>query len=408
MQLSDRLSVIEASPTLALTAMANKLKAEGHDVVGFGAGEPDFDTPDYIKDAAILALKEGRTKYTPVVGIEPLRQAVTGYLKRDYNLNYKPEHVVITSGGKQALYNIFMSILNKGDEVIIPAPYWVSYKDIVMLSEGVPVIIETSFESGYKMSVQQLEAGITPKTRAVIINSPSNPTGVVYSENELRAFAEVLEKHPDIWIITDDIYSKILYDGHKFNNLAMLSEKLRERIIIADGLSKAFSMTGWRLGYALTMNSGLVKAMEKIQGQSTSNATSFAQYGAVAALTGDLSFVAKMNAAFLERRDYLCNILLEMPGIRVVKPAGAFYVFPDISQLAKTDRFKQLMEKYGETTSISKAFSSALLKEKMVAMVPGIAFGYDKGMRISYAISLEQIKKGMERMGEFVRELAKS
>lgn len=404
MQLSNRLNAIEASPTLALTATANKLKAEGKDVVGFGAGEPDFDTPDYIKDACIKALKDGRTKYTPVVGIEPLRKAVVDYIKRDYNLTYKPENVVISTGGKHVLYNIFMSILNKGDEVIIPAPYWVSYKDIVMLSEGSPVILQTTFESGFKITPSQLESGITSKTRAVIINSPSNPTGVVYSEEELKAFAAILEKHPDIWIITDDIYAKLIYDGRKFFNLAMLSEKLRERVIIADGLSKAFSMTGWRLGYAVTMNTGLVKALEKIQGQSTSNATSFAQYGAVAALNGDLAFIEKMNKAFIERRDYLFETLSKMQGIRVFKPAGAFYIFPDIAELSKTAKFKQLMEKYKET-SVSKAFSAALLEEKMVAMVPGIAFGYDNGMRISYAMSLEEIKKGMVRMGEFVRAL---
>lgn len=401
MQLSNRLNAIEASPTLALTAMANKLKAEGKDVVGFGAGEPDFDTPDYIKDAAITALKEGRTKYTAVSGIEPLRKAVVNYIKRDYNLDYKPENVVISTGGKQVLYNIFMSILNKGDEVIIPAPYWVSYKDIVMLSEGNPVIVETTFESGYKMSAAQLEASISSKTKAVIINSPSNPTGIVYTEEELRAFAAILEKHPDIWIISDDIYAKIIYDGRKFFNLAMLSEKLRDRVIIADGLSKAFSMTGWRLGYGVTTNPGLVKALEKIQGQSTSNATSFAQYGAVAALNGDLMFIDKMNRSFLERRDYLYETLSKMPGIRVQKPAGAFYIFPDISELSRLPKFRQMMEKYNEK-SVSKAFSAALLAEHMVAMVPGIAFGYDMGMRISYAMSMEEIQKGIKRTEEFV------
>jgi len=405
MQLSNRLNAIEASPTLALTAMANKLKAEGKDVVGFGAGEPDFDTPDYIKDAAIKALKEGKTKYTPVVGIEPLRKAVVDYIKRDYNLEYKPENVVVSTGGKQVLYNVFMSILNPGDEVIIPAPYWVSYKDIVMLSEGSPVIVETTFESGYKMSAAQLEASLNPKTRAVIINSPSNPTGVVYTEDELRAFAAILEKHPDVWVISDDIYAKLVYDGRKFFNLAMLSEKLRDRVILCDGLSKAFSMTGWRLGYAVSTNVGLIKALEKIQGQSTSNATSFAQYGGVAALNGDLKFIETMNAAFAERRDYIYDMLVKMPGIRAFKPAGAFYIFPDISELAKTAKFKALMEKYNEK-SISKAFSAALLAEKMVAMVPGIAFGYDNGMRISYAMSMAEIQKGMQRLDEFVRALA--
>jgi aspartate aminotransferase len=259
------------------------------------------------------------------------------------------------------------------------------------------------------MSAAQLESRITSKTRAVIINSPSNPTGVVYSEDELRAFAAILEKHPDIWIISDDIYAKIIFDGRRFFNLAMLSEKLRDRVIIADGLSKAFSMTGWRLGYAVTTNIGLVKALEKIQGQSTSNATSFAQYGAVAALNGNLDFIETMKTAFIQRRDYLVETLAKMPGIRSFKPAGAFYIFPDITELAKTAKFKQLMDKYidkpGEK-SVSKAFSAGLLAEKMVAMVPGIAFGYDNGIRISYATSMDQIKKGMDRMGEFVRSLA--
>ncbi|MDH4198776.1 MAG: pyridoxal phosphate-dependent aminotransferase [Spirochaetia bacterium] len=402
MQLSNRLNAIEASPTLGLTALANKLKSEGKDVVGFGAGEPDFDTPDYIKEATIAALKEGKTKYTPVLGVEALRKAVTEFIKRDILLDYNAADVVICSGGKQVLYNIFMSIVNPGDEVIIPGPYWVSYKDMVMLSEGKPVIVNTSFESGFKMTTDQLQSAITAKTRAVIINSPSNPTGVVYSRDELKSFANILEKYPDIWIITDDIYAKLIYDDNEFFNLAMLGEKLRDRVIIADSFSKAFSMTGWRLGYAVTKNPGLVAALEKIQGQSTSNATSFVQYGAIAALKGDLSFVDKMRDAFQERRDFIVKTLSMMPGIKVHNPGGAFYVFPDISGLVQKPRFISLMEKYKEKTSYSKAFSSALLGEKLVAMVPGIAFGYDMGMRISYAISMEQIKKGMERVAEFV------
>jgi aspartate aminotransferase len=405
MQLSNRLNTIEASPTLALTALANRLKSEGKDVVGFGAGEPDFDTPDYIKNAAIEALKAGKTKYTPVSGIDELRGAVADYLKRDYNLDYNSKQVVISTGGKQVLYNIFMSILNKGDEVIIGAPYWVSYKDIVMLSEGVPVIVSAGVEDEYKITPEKLAKAIGPKTRAVIINSPSNPTGVIYSKEELKAFGDILEKHPDVWIITDDIYAKLVYDNKEFFNIAMVSPALKPRVIIADGLSKAFSMTGWRLGYGVSENPELIKALEKIQGQSTSNATSFAQYGAVAALKGDLTFIETMKKSFTERRDYVYDRLSEMEGIRVVKPHGAFYIFPDIKNLVIKDSFKKIMEKYNEKESYSKAFSSALLDQKMVAMVPGIAFGDDYGMRISYAMSMEQIKKGMERMAEFVAAL---
>jgi aspartate aminotransferase len=405
--IASRLSKIEPSPTLAITAMANQLKADGKDVVGFGAGEPDFDTPDFIKDAAISALKNGKTKYTDVAGIKSLREAVVLKMKRDHNLEYTTDQVVIGVGGKQVLYNTFMSILEPGDEVIIPGPYWVSYKDIVVLSEGTPIIVDTSYESGFKMTPEQLERALNSRTRAVILNSPSNPTGVAYSKEELIAFAGILKEYPDAWIISDDMYEKIIYDNLDFYNIAMVSAEIAERTIVVNGLSKAYSMTGWRLGYAAAKQTAVIKAVVKLQGQSTSNATSFAQAGGEAALRADQSFVKPMVAAFLERRDFLVNELNKMPGIRCHKPEGAFYVFPDFTGLTQLSGFRKMQESSLDEMSLSKLITRKLLEDKMVAVVPGIAFGYDRALRLSYASSMEQLKKGMERMNSFFQELAR-
>lgn len=406
LKLANRLNKVEPSPTLAITALANQLKAEGKDVIGLAAGEPDFDTPQHIKDAAIDALQKGQTKYTAVAGIASFREAVTMKLKNDNGLDYTPAQVVIGTGGKQILYNIFMAILSPGDEVIIPGPYWVSYKDMVSLAEGEPVIIPGDFDSMFKLTPDKLERAINKKTRAVIINSPSNPTGVAYTKEELQAFAAILEKHPDVWIISDDIYEKIFYDNAKFYNLAMLSPALAERTIIANGVSKAYSMTGWRLGYAAAKQTSVIKAIVTLQGQSTSNATTFAQYGGESALRGDQSCIEEMVAAFVKRRDFITDALNQMPGIRAHKPQGAFYVFPDFTPLVDSgalEKFKSAYPSAGE--SHSKLLVEALLDKEQVAVVPGVAFGYDNGFRISYATSMEQLEKCVERMNRFFKGL---
>ncbi|MDH5719450.1 MAG: pyridoxal phosphate-dependent aminotransferase [Spirochaetia bacterium] len=404
---ADRLNKIEPSPTLAITALAAQLKAEGKDIIGFGAGEPDFDTPEHIKDAAKKALDEGFTKYCDVSGLPDLKTAICDWYKNEYNLLFQKDQIIVSTGGKQALYNLFLSIINIGEEVIIPAPYWVSYKDMVMLAEGNPVIVQTTFTDGYKLTADALEKAITSKTKAIILNSPSNPTGAVYSQDEMQRLAAVLEKHENILIITDDIYDRLLYDDQKFFNIPMVSEKLRERSIIVNGFSKTYSMTGWRLGYALSERTEIIKAMAKLQGQSTSNATTFAQKGAIDALTSSQSCVEEMKRAFVERRDFIVDSLSKCPGINVVKPGGAFYVFPDFEELSKSDGFLKLKKENAEETSHSKLLTKLLLEKYLVAIVPGIAFGYDNGFRMSYASSLDNIKKGMERIHECFNNLYK-
>ena len=393
-----RLDVIEPSPTLAITALANSLKAEGKDVVGFGAGEPDFDTPQFIKDAAIAALQAGQTKYTAVSGIPSLKKAIVDKFQRENALTFKPEQVIVSTGGKQVLYNLFMAIMNPGDEVIIPAPYWVSYKDIVTLAEGKAVLVQAPIEQNFKITPQQLEQAITPKTKVFLINSPSNPTGAAYTETELKALAAVLEKYPDILIVSDDIYEKLMYDGIPFFNLPMVSPALRSRSVIVNGMSKAYAMTGWRLGYAASEQTEIIKAMDTIQGQSTSNANSFAQKGGEAALNGDQSFIEEMKKAFVERRNYVVKQLSAIRGLKVPMPEGAFYVFPDISGLLEAPGFKRLMAEHPEEKDPGKLLSSVLLKEHLVAVVPGSAFGYENGFRISYATSMAQIEKGVSRI----------
>ncbi|MCB1201373.1 MAG: pyridoxal phosphate-dependent aminotransferase [Leptospiraceae bacterium] len=403
---AERLNLVEPSPTLAITALANKLKAEGKDVVGFGAGEPDFDTPVFIKEAAKKALDEGFTKYTPVSGIPDLKAAIVAKFKRDNNLEYDVSQIIVSTGGKQVLYNLFLSVINAGDEVIIPAPYWVSYKDIVMLADGTTKIIQCPIEQKYKITPEQLENAITEKTKVFLMNSPSNPTGSTYTEDELRALAKVLEKHPQILVVSDDIYEHLLYDEHKFSNLAMVSKDLFERTVVVNGLSKAYSMTGWRLGYAACKDKEIIKAMDTIQGQSTSNANSFAQKGAVAALNGDQSCIDEMKKSFVERRNYLFERLNKIQGLKVMLPEGAFYIYPDFSNLVQSDGFKKLAAANPTEISVSKIISSALLSEYSVAVVPGIAFGYDPSFRMSYATSMKQIEKGMDRIEEFFQKLA--
>ncbi|MES0489729.1 MAG: pyridoxal phosphate-dependent aminotransferase [Leptospirales bacterium] len=402
--LARRLNRIEPSATMQITAIAAQLKAEGKDIVGFGAGEPDFDTPANIKEAAKKALDEGKTKYTSVAGVLEFRKAIADKLKKENSLDYKPSQIIVSCGGKQALYNVIMALVNPEDEVIIPGPYWVSYRDIVLLAEGEPTILPTTIDKNFKISPEQLESSITKKTKAIILNSPSNPTGTVYSADELREFAEILKKHPQVWIITDDIYEKILYDGSSFVNIVMAAPELKERTVVINGLSKGYAMTGWRLGYAATDNPELLKAIAKIQGQSTSHATTFAQYGGMEALTGDQSAVSEMLEAFTKRRDYMHKRINEMNGLQAIKPGGAFYIFPDIQELSQKESFIQLQKKYNEK-SLSKTLAKVLLEDYMVAVVPGIAFGADNGIRLSYATSMELIEKGLNRMEEFFSSL---
>lgn len=404
MKLASRLDLIEPSPTLAISARSAELKAEGKDIVGFGAGEPDFDTPQHIKDAAIEALQKGFTKYTPVSGIPELKQAIIAKLKRDNQLEFSPKQIIVGTGGKQVLFNFFLSVLNEGDEVVCPAPYWVSYKDIVRLAGGKMNIIPTRFENAFKMTPDELEKNITPKTRVFILNSPSNPTGAAYSPDEIRGIAQVLEKFPNVLVLTDDIYEKLSY-GIEILNIATASVQLRPRTVVVNGLSKAYAMTGWRLGYAAGPHE-IIAAMDMIQGQSTSNATSFSQKGAVVALNGDQGVVESMRAVFEKRRDLAFSLLSNLKGVRLFKPQGAFYLFPDIQGLEEAPGWKALAERTKET-DVGKIFCAGLLNEKLVAVVPGTAFGYEKGFRISYATSEAQIEKGLNRIREFVEALWK-
>ena len=403
--ISDRIKQIQPSPTLAITSLAAQLKQEGKDVVGFGAGEPDFDTPEHIKEACKKALDEGFTKYTPTPGLPSFREAIQEKFVRDNGLHFETDQIVAGTGGKQIIYNFLMSTINKGDEVLFPAPYWVSYYDMVTLAEGVPRVLPTNHHSHFKILPEELEKMISPKTKVFIMNSPSNPTGVVYTREELLAIAQVLEKHPQVMVLTDDIYEKLIYDGLSFQNLPMLSEDIRNRSVVMNGLSKAFSMTGWRLGYAASKMTPVIRSMVKLQGQSTSNPTSFAQKGGEAALRGDMSFLDKMKSAFVERRDHLLNELHACPNIQVSKPQGAFYIFPTIEGLLKLPGFQKLQKENPLEKSASKLFAKILLEKYFVAVVPGVAFGHENAFRISYATSMEDIQKGMERIRTCINRL---
>lgn len=403
--IARRLDSIQPSPTLAITALANQLKAEGKDVIGFGAGEPDFETPQHIKDAAVEALRDGYTRYTAVAGLPSLRQAIAEKFKSENGLEFSANEILVTTGGKQALYNAFLATVNPGDEVVIPAPYWVSYADMAALAEGKSVFVETTFENDYLMTPEQLSAAITPRTKVVLLNSPSNPTGSVYSRDQLIALGKVLEEHPNVLIFTDDIYETILYDNRKFSNIVMANPSLLERTVVFNGFSKAYAMTGWRLGYAASKRVEIIKAMATIQGQSTSNATTFVQKAAEAAFHTPAEVTKQMNDAFRERRDYIVSTLSNMSGIRVNNPGGAFYVFPDFYELAQTEGFQKLMNKHSDEKDAGKVLAKVLLEDYLVAIVPGVAFGYTYGFRVSYALSLENIKTGMERIGNFIESL---
>jgi aspartate aminotransferase len=395
-QLADRTKLIKPSVTLAIAAKAGKLRAEGVDVVNFSAGEPDFDTPEHIKAAAVEALRKGMTKYTDVKGIEPLRQAVADSYRRDHDLSYRKEDVLVSCGAKHSVYNIFQAVLNPGDEVVIPAPYWVSYSDMALLAGGVPKLVPSDEASGFRITAEQLRAALTPRTRVFVLNSPCNPTGATYNRDELLALTSVLEKH-DCLVLADDIYEKIIYDGFQVHNILTLCPALRDSTIIVNGVSKSYAMTGWRIGYALGP-SDVIAAASKIQSQSTSNPTSIAQFAALEAIRGPQDEVAAMVREFQRRRDVIVERLNAIDGISCRKPEGAFYVFPNIGGLLnKSGRGKKL--------SSPCDIADYLLEEAKVAVVPGEDFGSNAHIRFSYATSLEDIEKGCARIREAVRKL---
>lgn len=401
-QVAKRLSVVEPSPTLAITAKANALKAEGKDVVGFGAGEPDFDTPAHIKEAAKKAMDKGQTKYTPVSGTKALKDAIIEKFKRENHLTYDRKNIIVGTGGKQVIYNYFMAVLNPGDEVIIPAPYWVSYADIVRLAEGVPVIVPTTPAQNFQITPEQLKKHITPKTKVFIFNSPSNPTGAAYPKKDIEALCEILLQNK-ILILSDDIYEKLIYDGFEFWNPAMLSNELKELTFICNGVSKAYSMTGWRIGYGAG-HPEIIKNMDTIQGQSTSNACSIAQAAAEEALRGDQSCVTEMVKAFDERRKRALELLRNIPEVECPTPQGAFYVFPYIHKVYELSGFQKIYQ--GKTNEPkSKVFCDYLLENYNVAAVPGIAFGDDNAIRLSYALDMNSIEKGISRITKMIQDL---
>lgn len=391
-QLSQRVQNIKPSLTLAITARAKALKAEGKDIIGLGAGEPDFDTPDHIKQAAIAAINEGQTKYTAVDGTPELKAAVARKFARDNQLHYEPNQILVSCGGKHSFFNLTQALLNPGDEVIIPAPYWVSYPDMVTLAEGVPVIIEAGIDAGFKITPEQLEAAITDKTRMVVINSPSNPTGVTYSHAELRALGAVLERHERVIVLSDDIYEHISWNDEPFANIVTLCPALMERSVVLNGVSKGYSMTGWRIGYA-GGPAWLIGAMKKIQSQSTSNPASISQAAALAALDGDQSCIAPMVSAFKERHDYVVKRLNNIKGVHCLPSQGAFYSFPNcqeaISALGLSDDL---------------AFAEHLITQSGVALVPGSAFGAPGYMRLSFATSMENLTIALDRIEQAINK----
>jgi len=403
MKFSDRILQVKPSPTLEVNALANALKAKGIDVIGFGTGEPDFDTPQHIKQAAIRAIESGKTKYTPSGGIPELKKAVIEKFKRDNRLEYKPSEVIINSGGKHSFYNLMQVILNKGDEVIIPAPYWVSYPPMTLLADGSPVIINTDEKHGLKMTPEQLDSAITGRTRAVVINSPSNPTGAAYTKKEVQALAEVIGDR-DIIPISDDMYESILYDGLEFYNIANVSEKMKRKTIVMNGVSKAYSMTGWRIGY-MAGDAAIIEQVDTLQSHSTSNPTSISQWAAVEALNGDQSTVKDMLAEFDRRRNLIVEGLNRIPGFACMKPNGAFYAFPSVEKVYSMKGWPRIEEKYKSEFKSSK-LTSFLLEEAKVAVVPGIAFGSDSHIRLSFATSDKNIAEGVKRIEAAVGTLA--
>jgi aspartate aminotransferase len=396
--IADSLNRIQPSATIAASMKARQLKAAGRDIISLSAGEPDFDTPDNIKQAAVKALAEGKTKYTDVDGTPELKAAIVRKFKRENNLDYKPNQISVGTGGKQVIYNALLATLNPGDEVIIPAPCWVSYADIVMLADAKPVFVDTKLEDGYRLKPAALEAAITPKTKWLIFNSPSNPTGAAYAKDEIKALTDVLLKHPHVWVMTDDIYEHLLYDGLEFHTIAEVEPGLVDRTLTVNGLSKAYCMTGWRLGYA-GGPVALIDAMRKLQSQSTSNPSSITQAAAVEALDGPQDFIAHNNAKFIERRDLVVSMLNQANGLRCPKPEGAFYVYPSCAgAIGKTSAS-------GKTIANDEDFATALLEEEGVAVVHGAAFASSPAFRVSYATSNEVLKDACQRIQRFCGNL---
>ncbi|WP_044336386.1 pyridoxal phosphate-dependent aminotransferase [Rossellomorea aquimaris] len=387
--LADRVSALTPSTTLAITAKAKEMKSQGIDVIGLGAGEPDFNTPEHIIKAAYESMTEGHTKYTPSGGMAKLKEAVIHKFETDQKLTYAPSEIIVTSGAKHALYTLFQVLLNEGDEVIIPTPYWVSYPEQVKLAGGIPVIVEGKEENQYKVTPRQLKETITPKTKAVILNTPSNPTGMLYSSDELQAIGDVCLEN-DVLIVSDEIYEKLVYDGNSHTSIAELSPELKEQTIVINGVSKSHSMTGWRIGYAAG-NEAIIKAMTNLASHSTSNPTTTSQFGTIAAYLGDQQPVEDMRQSFEERLNIVFDKLNNIPGFSCLKPQGAFYLFPNVSVAAQKTGYNNVDE-----------FTKALLEEAKVAVIPGSGFGSDNNIRLSYATSLDALEKAIERMHEFV------
>ncbi len=397
--LSATLDRVKPSPTIAVTTKAAELKAAGRDVIGLGAGEPDFDTPQNIKDAAVRAIAEGKTKYTAVDGIPELKEAICAKFKRDNALDYTPAQITVGTGGKQVLYNALMATLNPGDEVIIPAPYWVSYPDMVLLAGGTPVPVEATLEANFKITAAQLEAAITPNTKWFLFNSPSNPTGAGYSWSELKELTDVLMRHPHVWVMTDDMYEHLAYGNFKFCTPAQVEPGLYDRTLTVNGVSKAYAMTGWRIGYAGGPEH-LIKAMRKVQSQSTSNPCSVSQYAAAEALNGTQDFLKPNNTLFERRRDLVVDMLNQAPGIVCPKPEGAFYVYPSVAGcIGKTSAAGTLIDN-------DEVFATALLEETGVAVVFGAAFGLSPNFRVSYATSDDALREACTRIITFCEGLS--
>ena len=396
--ISDSLKKIKPSPTIAVTQKARELKAAGKDVIGLGAGEPDFDTPENIKQAAIKAINDGDTKYTAVDGTPALKKAIVEKFKKENNLDYTADQITVGAGGKHVIYNAMMATLNEGDEVIVPAPYWVSYPDIVLLAGGKPVVMECDEKQSFKINPSDLEKFITPKTKWIILNSPSNPTGACYSENDIREIAKVLEKHPHVYILSDDIYEHVTYEGFKFFTIAQI-EDLKERVLTMNGVSKAYSMTGWRIGYAAGPKE-IIKAIAKIQSQSTTNPSSISQAASVEALSGTQDFIKIRADSFQERRDFVVKALNDIDGIECLNPDGAFYVFPSCKGLmGKKDT-------NGKEIKSDTDFVQSLLENSGIAVVQGSAFGLEGFFRISYATSMDNLKKALEKISSFCKSLS--
>jgi len=394
--IAERARKVKSSPTLAVDSRAKQLRAKGMDVVNFGVGEPDFDTPEHIKEAAIKAIRDGFTKYTPVGGIDELKEAIIEKLERDNGLLYSKENIIVSCGAKHSLYNIAQALFGPEDEVIIPAPYWVSYPDQVLLNDAKPVIVDTREEDDFMLRAEALKEKITPKTKAVILNSPSNPTGFIYTEKTLKEIAEIALKN-NFYIISDEIYEKLIYDGERHISIASLSEEIKNKTIVVNGLSKSYAMTGWRIGYAAGP-ADIIKAMTKVQSQSTSNPTSIAQKAAVAALRGPQDCVEQMRQEFEKRRNYLIRELNSISGVSCKMPKGAFYAFPTV---------KDIFGKKADNVQINSSMdlSIYLLEKAMVALVPGSAFGAEGYVRISYATSMENLSKGIKRIRNALEEL---